>query len=66
MNLHSDRAAFELIIDEVASSSGVRRDVLEKDYYVTLIFKRRIAHLLPINMGIIYFIFISIRRFMIC
>ena len=34
MNLHSDRAAFELIIDEVANSSGVRRDVLEKDYYV--------------------------------
>ena len=39
MNLHSDRAAFELIIDEVANSSGVRRDVLEKDYYVTLLLK---------------------------
>ena len=39
MNLHSDRAAFELIIDEVANSSGVRRDVLEKDYYVTLMLK---------------------------
>lgn len=39
MNLHLDKAAFELIIDEVASSSGVRRDVLEKDYYVTLMLK---------------------------
>lgn len=39
MNLHSDKAAFELIIDEVANSSGVRRDVLEKDYYVTLMLK---------------------------
>lgn len=39
MNLHSDRVAFELIIDEVANSSGVRRDVLEKDYYVTLLLK---------------------------
>lgn len=39
MNLHSDRAAFELIIDKVANSSGVRRDVLEKDYYVTLLLK---------------------------
>lgn len=39
MNLHSDIAAFELIIDEVANSSGVRRDVLEKDYYVTLMLK---------------------------
>lgn len=39
MNLHLDRAAFELIIDEVANSSGVRRDVLEKDYYVTLMLK---------------------------
>lgn len=27
MNLHSDRAAFELIIDEVANSSDIRRDV---------------------------------------
>ncbi len=37
MRLHSDRAAFEQIIDEVSRSSGVRRDVLEKDYYVTLL-----------------------------
>ncbi len=37
MNLHLDRDAFELIIDEVSQTSGVRRDVLEKDYYVTLL-----------------------------
>lgn len=39
MTLHSDRAAFELIIDEVANGRGIRRDVLEKDYYVTLMLK---------------------------
>jgi hypothetical protein len=34
MKLHLDRAAFEFIIDKTAKTNGVRRDVLEKDYYV--------------------------------
>lgn len=37
MKLHLDRAAFEFIIDKTAKTNGVRRDVLEKDYYVTLL-----------------------------
>ena len=37
MKLHLDRIAFEQIIDEVARLHGIRRDVLEKDYYVTLL-----------------------------
>lgn len=37
MKLHLDRTAFEFIIDQTAKTNGVRRDVLEKDYYVTLL-----------------------------
>lgn len=37
MKLHFDKIAFRQIIDEVAVEHGVRRDVLEKDYYVTLL-----------------------------
>lgn len=39
MKLHLDKAAFELVIDDVSKKSFVRRDVLEKDYYVTLLLK---------------------------
>ena len=39
MRLHTDKAAFGYIIDEVSSQHGIRRDVLEKDYYVTLLLK---------------------------
>ncbi len=37
MKLHLDKIAFEQIIDKVSKQYGVRRDVLEKDYYVTLL-----------------------------
>ena len=37
MILHNDKVAFEQIIDIISKESGVRRDVLEKDYYVTLL-----------------------------
>lgn len=39
MKLHLDKTAFEFIIDEVAKEKQIRRDVLEKDYYVTLLLK---------------------------
>lgn len=39
MNLHLDKAAFQFIVDYVANKSFIRRDVLEKDYYVTLLLK---------------------------
>ena len=37
MKLHLDKYAFDTIISNVSKKSNVRRDILEKDYYVTLI-----------------------------
>lgn len=39
MNLHLDRAAFQLVAEDISKKYSVRRDVLEKDYYVTLLLK---------------------------
>ena len=39
MNLHLDKAAFQLVVDKISKKCSVRRDVLEKDYYVTLLLK---------------------------
>ena len=36
MNLHWDREAFEAIVLTVSNREGIRPDVLEKDYYVSL------------------------------
>ena len=36
MNLHEDKLAFLNIINLVHEDSGIRSDILEKDYYVTL------------------------------
>ena len=52
MKLHLDRIAFEQLIDIIASQSGVRRDVIEKDYYVTLLLEE--LSKLP-NQGYAYF-----------
>lgn len=52
MNLHLDRAAFEVIIENIASKHNVRRDVLEKDYYVTLLLNE--LSVKP-NQGFAYF-----------
>jgi len=37
MKLHLDKDSMETIIDRIASRELIRRDVLEKDYYVTLL-----------------------------
>ena len=37
--LHNDIKAFEDYIEEIAERTGIREDVLEKDYYVTLFLK---------------------------
>ena len=37
MNLHLDPSAFETLLLDQADRTGLRRDVLEKDYYVSLI-----------------------------
>lgn len=39
MKLHMDSAAFQLVMDDLSTKHSVRRDVLEKDYYVTLLLK---------------------------
>lgn len=39
MKLHLDRDAFQFVVDDISKRCSVRRDVLEKDYYVTLLLK---------------------------
>ena len=39
MKLHLDRPAFETLLLEESEVSGIRADILEKDYYVTLVLK---------------------------
>lgn len=43
MKLHLDKAAFRVLIDMIHERTGYREDVLEKDYYVTLILKELAA-----------------------
>ena len=37
MKLHLDPNAFRVLIEQIHQQTGYRTDVLEKDYYVTLI-----------------------------
>lgn len=37
MKLHLDRPAFETLLLDESETSGIRADILEKDYYVTLV-----------------------------
>lgn len=39
MKLHLDRAAFAVLLENIYEKTGYRTDVLEKDYYVTLMLK---------------------------
>lgn len=39
MNLHIDRETFTDIIDTVSEETGIARDIIEKDYYVTMVLK---------------------------
>lgn len=39
MKLHLDTNAFQVLIEQIHRQTGYRTDVLEKDYYVTLILK---------------------------
>lgn len=39
MMLHEDRYAFLAILNQIHDSSGVRLDILEKDYYVSLLLR---------------------------
>jgi predicted nucleotidyltransferase component of viral defense system len=37
MKLHQDRDAFEALISDVSQRTGIRSDIIEKDYYLTLL-----------------------------
>lgn len=37
MRLHEDPASFKTIVSLVSEQSGIREDILEKDYYITLL-----------------------------
>ncbi len=39
MNLHLDKDAFRVLIEDIHSRTGYRTDVLEKDYYVVLVLR---------------------------
>lgn len=39
MKLHLDQDAFRVLIDVVSEKTGYRKDVIEKDYYVTMILR---------------------------
>jgi len=39
MKLHENKESMELLIFNISESTGIREDVLEKDYYVTLLLK---------------------------
>jgi len=39
MKLHSDSSALETLLLDISGRTGIRADIIEKDYYVTLILK---------------------------
>lgn len=39
MRLHNDRDAFGALLDSISELTGIRMDILEKDYYVTLLLR---------------------------
>ena len=43
MKLHTDVDAFKVLLQALHEQSGIRTDVLEKDYYVVLILKELAA-----------------------
>ena len=38
--LHNDKETFEQVILKVSSETGIEAGIIEKDYYVTLFFKK--------------------------
>lgn len=39
MLLHEDKRLFAFVLETIADSSGIEADILEKDYYVSLILR---------------------------
>lgn len=56
MKLHEDKKAMEALISNISGRTKIRRDVLEKDYYVTLVLeelsrkKIKIIHILRVGL----------------
>ena len=45
MKLHLDKYAFDTVISSISKRSNIRSDILEKDYYVTLILNEQAKRL---------------------
>jgi predicted nucleotidyltransferase component of viral defense system len=43
MNLHEDRNQFQLTLNTISEQAEIPREILEKDYYVTLMLKELAA-----------------------
>lgn len=39
MKLHNDKGAFEFMLNTISNRTGIRSDIVEKDYYVILMLK---------------------------
>jgi len=39
MKLHNDRLAFETLLLDISERTGIRADIIEKDYFVSLLLK---------------------------
>lgn len=37
MNLHLDRDAFQALLSTIGQRTGIREDIIEKDYYLTML-----------------------------
>jgi hypothetical protein len=37
MKLHKDRDAFQALLTTMSEKTGIREDIIEKDYYLTLL-----------------------------
>lgn len=44
MKLHESKESMELLISNISERTGVREDVLEKDYYVSLLKSKEIIN----------------------
>ena len=44
MNLHQDKEAFEALLSDISRRTGIRMDIIEKDYYLTLWIRLRPEH----------------------
>ena len=68
MKLHVDKDAFEAILIEISNITNYRQDIIEKDYYVTLLLKelankQEILHAYFKGGTALYNSMKSIRRF---